>query len=263
MKFLRLLSIAAIVVVLTMLTQVGGIVYLGVYFVFKKHLVKRWISFILSYLLFTFLIIPWLAPLFGRERIATNENIKVHYFMTALCNRNYVNPDLNSVLHHTSLELNKRYPTAQIRCLDANFPFWDGFPLLPHLSHNDGKKLDIALFYNRKGEGFTNDKPSRSGYGIFESPTVGEYDQISHCVQKGYWQYSISKYLTFGQPNPELQFAPKPTRLVLSSLLQHQDVSKVFIEPHLRTRLGISHAKLRFHGCRAVRHDDHIHLQIK
>ena len=31
--------------------------------------------------------------------------------------------------------------------LDGNFPFITGFPLLPHLSHDDGEKVDLAFYY--------------------------------------------------------------------------------------------------------------------
>ncbi len=34
-------------------------------------------------------------------------------------------------------------------------------------------------------------------------------------------------------------------------------------KPHLKTRLKLSSAKIRFHGCQAVRHDDHIHVQLR
>ena len=37
---------------------------------------------------------------------------------------------------------------------------------------------------------------------------------------------------------------------------------KVFIEPHLADRLGATGEKIRFQGCRAARHDDHIHVQL-
>ena len=40
-------------------------------------------------------------------------------------------------------------------------------------------------------------------------------------------------------------------------------IGKIFIEPHLKTRLGLTSDKIRFHGCQAVRHDDHIHVQLK
>ena len=36
-----------------------------------------------------------------------------------------------------------------------------------------------------------------------------------------------------------------------------------WLEPHLKNRLGITHSKLRFQGCQAVRHDDHIDVQMK
>ena len=45
-------------------------------------------------------------------------------------------------------------------------------------------------------------------------------------------------------------------------MLKNSNTHKIFIEPHLKQRLGIKNQKVRFHGCGAVRHDDHIHLQI-
>jgi hypothetical protein len=39
-------------------------------------------------------------------------------------------------------------------------------------------------------------------------------------------------------------------------------VERVFIEPYLAVRLGVSSPILGFQGCRAARHDDHIHFQI-
>ncbi|NNE79114.1 MAG: hypothetical protein HKN18_02480 [Silicimonas sp.] len=37
---------------------------------------------------------------------------------------------------------------------------------------------------------------------------------------------------------------------------------KIFLEPHLADRLGVAGDKVRFQGCRAARHDDHIHIQL-
>lgn len=39
-------------------------------------------------------------------------------------------------------------------------------------------------------------------------------------------------------------------------------VMKIFVEPHLQRKLGAYDAKIRFQGCRAARHDDHIHFQL-
>ena len=206
------------------------------------------------YLLSTFILVPLLAPHFGREKIKTNERIKVHMFLTQLSNRNYVVPKMNEVLDKVSLE---------IHCLDANFPFWDGFPLLPHLSHNDGKKLDISLVYKDETGKTVNRKPSRSGYGVFEEPRQSEYNQIAVCLNKGYWQYDYPKYVTLGTPHKDLSMSLTATKNLVSQILKQKEISKVFIEPHLRSRMKLTHPKLRYHGCKAVRHDDHIHLQIK
>jgi hypothetical protein len=39
-------------------------------------------------------------------------------------------------------------------------------------------------------------------------------------------------------------------------------VERVFIEPYLAKRLGVSSPRLRFQGCGAARHDDHVHVEI-
>ena len=215
------------------------------------------------YLCSTFLIVPTVAPFFGRERIKTNDYVKLHMFLSEVMNRNYVNPKMNVVLEEVALGLRKSHPEIQIHCLDANFPFWDGFPLLPHLSHNDGKKLDISLVYQDRSGNVVNHKPSRSGYGVFEAPRQKEYDQIAVRKDKGYWQYDYPKYVTLGTPNKGLHMSLKATKDLVLKILKQDKISKVFIEPHLRLRMKLEHPKLRYHGCQAVRHDDHIHLQLK
>jgi len=221
------------------------------------------LGFLGLYLLSTFILVPLLAPYFGREKIKTNEHIKVHMFLSQLSNRNYVVPKMNDVLDKVSFNLQKSHPDVVIHCLDANFPFWDGFPLLPHLSHNDGKKLDISLVYKDETGKTVNRKPSRSGYGVFEEPRQSEYNQIAVCLDKGYWQYDYPKYVTLGTPHKDLSMSLNATRNLVSQILKREEISKVFIEPHLRSRMNLTHPKLRYHGCKAVRHDDHIHFQLK
>jgi len=36
----------------------------------------------------------------------------------------------------------------------------------------------------------------------------------------------------------------------------------MLLEPPLARRLGVADTRLRFQGCRAARHDDHIHIQF-
>jgi hypothetical protein len=57
-------------------------------------------------------------------------------------------------------------------------------------------------------------------------------------------------------------FDSKRTKSMIQFILQEKNTGKIFIEPHLKTRMNLQNNKIRFHGCRAVRHDDHVHLQI-
>lgn len=90
-----------------------------------------------------------------------------------------------------------------------------------------------------------------------------EYNQIAICKKKGNWQYDFPKYLTLGRINQGITFSTKGNRTLANLIVQQKEVGKLFIEPHLKHRLGLTSSKVRFHGCQAVRHDDHIHFQLK
>jgi hypothetical protein len=60
----------------------------------------------------------------------------------------------------------------------------------------------------------------------------------------------------------DLKFSKSATKTLLNNILSNANVSKVFIEPHLKNRIHLNNSKIRFHGCSAVGHDDHIHFQI-
>ena len=229
----------------------------------KRRRLKRIGIFAGLYILATFLIIPNLAPIFGREKIKDSEFVRAHSFFYKLANRNYVRPELNKSLEKIGEEFGKKNSGIKVSYLDANFPFIDKFPLLPHLSHNDGKKIDVSLIYENPNGKLTNKKPSVSGYGAYESPTEKEYDQISICKDKGYWQYDFPKYLTLGKINKEIKFSKNGTRELSNLIVKQNAIGKLFIEPHLKNRMNLKSGKVRFHGCQAVRHDDHIHFQLK
>lgn len=264
--FFKIISHLLCILVLTILTQIGGVMYLLTLLIISKkksrYKLKRAFLFTFLYLTCTFFIVPSIAPLFGRIKIEDNDKVKAHNFLTIFCNRNYVTPKMHAVLKDVSSRINKEFPTIKLIYLDANFPFFDGFPLLPHLSHNDGKKIDISFIYADKN-GPTNFKPSATGYGIFETPLKGELNQTQVCKQKGFWQYDFTKYATLGSYHKNLKFSTDGTRKLIVKILENKNVHKVFIEPHLKNRLSLQHSKIRFHGCRAVRHDDHIHFQIR
>lgn len=251
---------------LTALTQIGGAIYIitGLFAAKQKHrkTLKHLFFFSLLYLLSTFFIVPILAPVFGREKIATTENLKSHSIFYILCNRNYVTPRMQDVLQQTAIELDKKHSGIKLIYLDANFPFIDNFPLLPHLSHDDGEKVDLTFLYSNNDGSLTNKKPSISGYGYYENPQLNEYDQASACIKKGYWQYDFPKYLTLGSVNDDILFSAEATKDLIDIITKQPSVKKIFIEPHLKARLNIANDKVRFHGCQAVRHDDHIHIQL-
>ncbi len=256
-----------IVIILTLLTQIGGFVYLlielGIKRTIKNYRIIKIGTFTVTYLIVTFMVVPYLAPIFGREKIKNNDYLEACTFFTIVCNRNYVTTELNTSLQNIAKTINKKHNNIKVIYLDGNFPFMDGFPLPPHLSHNDGKKIDISFIYTDKSKNTTNEKPALLGYGIYEYPNQGEYDQIKVCKKKGYWQYDFAKFLTFGITNNQLKLSEKATKDLLLAIVNERKVGKVFIEPHLKNRLGVQSNKIRFHGCQAVRHDDHIHLQLK
>jgi len=265
-KILRYFGHLLIFIVLTVISQTGGILFLiaviATHKVKNKRLLKRTITFLGIYLVFNLLLTPIIAQQFGREKITTSEVIQPRMLLTDLLNRNYVRAELNEVLQKTESDFKAKYPNLKIMYLDANFPFINEFPLLPHLSHDDGKKLDLCFIYEDFDGKLTNNKPSRSGYGIFAMSTAKEADTNERCKKKGYWQYDFTQYATLGTTDANLKLATKPTRDLILSLINNSKIKKIFIEPHLKYRLRLNYNKMRFHGCQAVRHDDHIHIQL-
>lgn len=106
----------------------------------------------------------------------------------------------------------------------------------------------------------TNKKPSFMGYGAYVkdiNPTAQQ------CKEKGYQQYGITKYLSPDKDNT-IQLDKENTKTLIQGLLYRSKNSKIFIEPYLKKELALSkYDNIRFHGCQAVRHDDHIHFEIK
>ncbi|MCF6347521.1 MAG: hypothetical protein L3J20_04375 [Flavobacteriaceae bacterium] len=261
----KIISRVFLFVFLTMITQIGGIIYLMSLFLKKKWKanlkLKLLIIFSGLYLISTFIFVPLIAPIFGREKVKHTNGIKPTNYMTVLLNRNYVQPKLNDLLAKTEKEL--KGSNIKIHYLDANFPFINNFPLLPHLSHNDGKKIDISLIYESNNGKISNKQKSVSGYGVFESPKQNEFNQINECFKRGHFQYDYPKYATFGAINKDLVFSKKGTKKLINNILKNRSLGKLFIEPHLKQRLNLTNSRIRYHGCRAVRHDDHIHIQLK
>ncbi len=271
-QILKIIRAVALFLLLTILTQVGGIIYLLYQpissFIEQKYrksilrLLVKLIAFSLLFCSFSFLIIPPIAKQFGRVALpiyATKDiPIKPATILTCIANRHYVKAELLKIVKKVAKENNKR----TLIYLDANFPFIDGFPLLPHKSHDDGEKVDIAFNYlDGTTKKSSNKTPTLFGYGYCEAPKKGEYDQPKICATKGYWQYNLLEKITWQDKN--YVFDAKATKQLLLKFTRPSKIKKIFIEPHLKQRLGLQKEnKIRFHGCGAVRHDDHIHIQL-
>ena len=256
-----------IIITLTIFTQVGGLVWI-LYFAgikWKRLKFNHWKNFLyfsVIYIAVIFTIVPLMARAWNKVPmpVFTDKNIKPQHIFIPLFNRHYVKKGLRNQLRQIAESYVVSENNSKLIYLDANFPLFNEFPLLPHLSHNDGKKIDFAFYYLRKGLK-SHDHPSLSGYGVYAEPKLTEKNQNELCKQEGFWQYDFTKYFTFGTKKGFILDEHR-TAILVKLLAQHPQTEKIFIEPHLKLRLGINDDKVRFHGCRAVRHDDHIHHQI-
>ncbi len=275
-RIAQVLLILLLIFLLTILTQVGGIV-LVIALIISCRLNKKvnvaWKRlavhlgiFTIIYFLFLFLLVPSVAKPLGRVPLPLFErgHVRPANAITFLLNRNYVKPELRRIVFSVAESVNEKYPGSIVNYLDANFPFIDKFPLAPHLSHSDGKKLDISFFYkNSKTKLDTNEVPSWIGYGICEEPQPNEVNRPNECAQKGFWQYSALKENLPQSSKKDFLFDENRTRFMVNSFTKEKNIGKILIEPHLKIRLQLTSNKIRLHGCNAVRHDDHIHVQLR
>lgn len=216
------------------------------------------------YALTCFVILPPVANVaFDRKPLQVfNSEVVPLTIWTAVLNRHYVSSDMKKVMEELGEQMAEEFPGHTVLYLDAGFPLFDRFPLPPHLSHNDGQKVDIAFVYQEKEGGtFVKEAHNWLGYGGCEVPTSKEWDKPAECEAQGYWQYSLLNKLAGGLDD-EIQLDRQRTVRMIQLLAQDARINKMFLEPHLKTRWGLSSSKVRYHGCQAVRHDDHVHIQF-
>lgn len=280
MKFLgKLLAHLFAIGFLTLISQVGGIVYLLAIPVSRlviramkikgkfNLLLAKLLGFILLYVLMSFTLLPILAkslsnrvpmPIFG-------ETVKPLNMGYCLLNRHYVKPELRQLVLDVGEKVEAKHPGSILAYLDASFPFKNGFPLIPHLSHHDGRKIDMAFFYiNAANQKEVNRKtPTVLGYGSSLPVKSGEVNQADICAQRGHWQYSLMEKFFPKVPWRTYGFDLERNKTMVRLFAKEKRVGKIFIEPHVKSRLGLGrYQKLRFAGCHAVRHDDHLHIQL-
>ncbi|WP_306370146.1 hypothetical protein [Roseibium album] len=239
----------SIVCFLTLLTQIGGVAWLIA--LVTKH---RLLTFASLYVALT-IATMFVAPMFGRVPLNCRSEgaFKMQSPVYCVLNRNYVSPELRNVVQELADNVSNQFPGTITLALDGSFPFFDSFPLLPHLSHDDGRKLDLAFYY-RNDTGYLTGKTS-SPIGYFDF-----VDGETSCAEK--WR-SLRWKLEWLQPLwPDFQIEPARTRAAIAWLAHDPRVQKILLEPHLRDTLAVRFDKIRFQGCFAARHDGHIHFQI-
>lgn len=241
----RLAGHGLIIAALTALSLTGGAAWAAA-LAFRRW----WVAFPLIYALIWLAV--WLAaPLAGRVALpCTGGPLRSQSLIYCVLNRHYVTPDLRDAARDLAHQMAQDYPGTITLTLDAGFPF-GSLPMLPHLGHDDGEKLDLALYYaGSDGAYLPGRTPSPIGYFAFP-----QHD--SECTSgPRRWD------LAWLQPVfPDMRPDQARIKAALSHLSQDRRIGRIFIEPHLRRMAGATSPKIRFQGCNAARHDDHIHIQ--
>lgn len=248
---LRLLLHLCAIVILTALTLVGGLAW-----AIALLLRTRWRlpAFVLAYGGLWILAVA-LAPVTGRVPLpCSGTPLRMQSPAYCLMLRHFVSPSLAAVAADAALAVDRTHPGTVTLALDGSFPFFDGLPLLPHLSHDDGEKLDLALYYSADGAYAPGITRSTIGYWAFET-----LDQ-PNCPPAF---PTLRWVLDWLQPLwPDRPLEPNRTATLLRTVWDDPRIGRVFVEPPLALELGVTGERLGFQGCRAARHDDHIHIQL-
>ncbi len=266
---LKIAAYVFLLLVATLLTQIGGIIIvLGT--IAGLLVLRRWFRPAFAVIIGTalcygmaLLLVPLLAQSLGREslpwRATDTTPLRPRNIGFCLLFRNFTTPELAELLRSTSRDFAKQHDGYQVDYLDACFPFRFGgrytSGMLPHLSHWDGEKVDLCFVYRDRDTGGPARSPSAIGYFIYENPRAGETAHPSNLLR---WDMAWLQKL-----GRDSQLDEARTRDLLKLFSQNSTVEKLLLEPHLKTRWGLSNdSKIRFQGLRAARHDDHIHLQV-
>jgi hypothetical protein len=142
-----------------------------------------------------------------------------------------------------------------------DFRSFDGFPLMPHLSHRDGLKVDLAYYY-READGrpvFWTARPVRSATGPMRRRGRRGSTPCANATAEP--ALGLRRAAVAG----DAPGRPERMRAMLAWLTTEgrtYGLRKILIEPHLKQRWAPGVDMVRFQGCRAARHDDHLHLEL-
>lgn len=282
LRYLRRAPLSAValiltVMLLTLVTQVGGAV-LWMTLPLLERLKRRlrpfgsWLAwcaviaaFVGLYTAASATLVPWSAAAFGRRPLpcfaSAHQPLQAATPLFCAANRHYARAPVHRLLRDLAEAMEESYPGSRLRYLDAGFPLLDGFPLAPHLSHHDGRKIDLAFYYRRPHDGTAAPPPSPLGYWAYSGPALGEDRPCQSRRSLLRWDLAWLQPL-FESAEIDLE----RTAALLDWLQRHASryrIEKVLLEPHLRRRMGLAAGVIRFQGCGAARHDDHLHVELR
>lgn len=260
-RLVKTITRLLLLVLFTVLTQVGGLAYLVGIATRRSRLGVLTVSLV-TYAVMTAVLVPPLAQMYGRVRLACSSSgdgpVVAATWLTCALNRGYIRADALETVNALGRDASIAFPGSKLTTLEGGFPFISGFPLIPHLSHHDGRKVDLAYFYRTApgGTPIAHGSPSWLGYFIFEQPKAGE--RIS-CSRPGMLRWNFY----WLQPNPPAwEIDEQRTAWMVRWLKERGSVTRILIEPYLAERMGVDGGKVRFQGCNAARHDDHLHIAV-
>lgn len=274
-KFLYIFRHTLFFVFLTLLTQIGGLIWL--LSVYLNRLAQkrrriwglRWAIFMVLYTLTTIFLVPPIAKYcFDRVPLPvySNAHLEPENRIYSFFNRTYVKPALLDALEEVAEQMQVNYPGAAIWFMDANFPFIDGYPLQPHLTHDIGKSIDITFYWKNAKTGIPIRKnPSPHGYGLWAEAKPGEFDYSKHCKQQGYWYIGYDgTFASWGCNKQNYTFDEARTGELMRLIAAHPAFGRILIQPHLKERFGLQqYDNIAAQDCFSARHDDHVHVQLK
>ena len=238
----------------TALTQVGGLAVLVAGRFARTGVGRGALAFMASYVLLLAVVAPGIAYQQGRVPLPClglrADGLLPATPLTCLLGRNYVAPHVRQELMELQRAMRLRNPDSRTSYLDAGFPI-GGMPMLPHLSHRDGLKVDLAFSYPG------GSVPSPVGYWIYEAPTSDEPMPCLGVPSLLRWDLAWLQS-RLGRP-----WDPERTGAAIRWLAGRESVDRILLEPHLAARLGLAGPPVRFQGCRAARHDDHYHVAFR
>lgn len=262
MLIVRALLHLLLIAVLTVLTQIGGVVWL-ILWLLVRGAGRRVLAFALVYPV-TVTATTLIAPSFGREALPCFERDGLAPRSLIFCalNRHYVTPELRLLTETLARDVAADYPGTVTRYLDASFPFPVGLPLLPHIAHVDGKELDLAFFYDssRTVPGIT---PSPLGYrGALEPHAQDPKD----CRDPDRLPLRVGLGWLAPFERDDLVLDTERTSFMLRWLAEEAQkggIEAMLLDPDLRRRFALPPDVVRFPGCRAVPDPDHVHIEVR